>query len=100
MTTGVQVSRPDDLGPALREARLADGLTQVALAELAQVGRQWLNSFEKGEKPSAPLDMVMRVIAALDAHVTLTRPPLPANPVDTQPTEPFDLDDYLSEYDQ
>lgn len=96
----IEVSRPDDLGPALREARLADGLTQAALAELAHVGRQWLNSFEMGEKSSAPLDMVMRVIAALDVSVALTRAPLAATAANAKPAEPFDLHDHLSEYDR
>ena len=100
MTTIVQVSRPDDVGPALREARLADGMTQSALAELAQVGRQWLNSFELGEKTSAPLDMVMRVTAALDVTVVLTRPPLSPAAVSPGASEPFDLDEHLSGYDR
>lgn len=94
------MSRPDDIGPALREARLADGLSQAALAELAHVGRQWLNSFEMGEKVSAPLDMVMRVIAVLDAPVLLTRPSLSATAVNPEASEGFDLDEYLSEYDR
>jgi transcriptional regulator with XRE-family HTH domain len=98
MTTPLRVSRPDDLGPALREARLDDGLTQSGLAEMAGVGRQWLNAFETGEKPSAPLDMVMRVVAALDVAVTLVRP---APPAAAGPHEaPVDLDVLLSEYDQ
>lgn len=100
MATTIQVSRPDDIGPALREARLADGLTQAALAELANVGRQWLNSFEMGEKVSAPLDMVMRVIAALDVPVVLTRPSLAANRAIPEGAEAFDLDEHLSEYDR
>ncbi|WP_051399382.1 helix-turn-helix transcriptional regulator [Haloechinothrix halophila] len=85
----IHVARPDDLGPALREIRTAEGITQSALAQLADVGRQWLSTFEMGEKPSAPLDMVMRIIAALDVSVTLSRPAPPA-PVDEE--EPVDLD--------
>lgn len=100
MATTIQVSQPGDIGPALREARLADGLTQAALAELANVGRQWLNSFEMGDKASAPLDMVMRVVAALDAPVVLTRPPLPTTATKPGAAEAFDLDEHLSEYDQ
>lgn len=100
MTTHIQVSRADDLGPALREARLSGGWTQAALARLAQVGRQWLNSFENGEKKSAPLDMVMRVVAALDVTVELSRPPLPAATTAQEPTDAFDLDEHLSEYDR
>ena len=100
MATAIQVSRPDDIGPALREARLAEGLTQAALAELANVGRQWLNSFEMGGKGSAPLDMVMRVIAALDVPVVLTRPPLVTTVANPKASEVFDLDKHLSEYDR
>ena len=100
MTTMVEVSRADDLGPAMREARMADGITQAALAELAQVGRQWLNAFEMGEKASAPLDMVMRVIAALDISVVLTRPPLSTTAAEPEPSEAFDLDEHLSGYDR
>lgn len=99
MATKLQVSRPDDIGPALREARLAEGLTQAALAELATVGRQWLNSFEMGGKVSAPLDMVMRVIAALDVAVVLTRPSLGTTATNPKASEVFDLDAHLSEYD-
>ncbi|NYG57120.1 transcriptional regulator with XRE-family HTH domain [Nocardioides daedukensis] len=94
------MTRPDDIGPALREERLADGLTQAALAELANVGRQWLNSFEMGEKVSAPLNMVMRVIAALDVAVVLTRPSLAATGAKPEAAEVFDLDEHLREYDQ
>lgn len=100
MATNVHVSRPDDLGPFVREARKADGLTQAALADLADVGRQWLNSFEMGEKASAPLDMVMRVIAALDVAVVLTRPSLDSTAAKPMVAEPFNLDEYLSEYDR
>ena len=46
----------------------------MALAEIAGVGRQWLNAFEMGDKPSAPLDMVMRVADALGVSLLLTRP--------------------------
>lgn len=64
--------RADDLGPALREVRIAEDITQQALAAISGVGRQWLNAFEDGRKSSAPLDMVMRVISALDVSVTLS----------------------------
>lgn len=97
MTTVVAVDRPDDLGPALREVRVADGMTQSALAQLADVGRQWLNAFELGEKSSAPLDMVMRIVDALDVSVTLTRP---APPLPVDEWEPVDLDALLADIDR
>ncbi|MFC6011013.1 helix-turn-helix transcriptional regulator [Nocardia lasii] len=89
----IEVFRPDDLGPALREARIAEDITQQALASLADVGRQWLNAFEAGQKSSAPLDMVMRVISELGVSVTLSqRAPTPAPGIDH---EPIDLDALL-----
>lgn len=97
MTTIRSVAHASELGPTLREARIDDGMTQSALAQIAGVGRQWLNSFELGEKPSAPLDMVMRVIAALRTPVTLTIPPTPAN--GTAVPE-IDLDALLRQYNQ
>lgn len=61
------------------------------------MGRQWLNSFEMGQKSSAPLDMVMRVVAALDAPITLARP---APHVRVTDSEPVDLDSILTQYDR
>ncbi|MGL4174250.1 MAG: helix-turn-helix domain-containing protein [Actinomycetota bacterium] len=91
-------SSPGALGPALREVRVAEAITQSALAHLANVGRQWLNSFEMGDKPSAPIDMVMRVASALDVTLTLT-PPSPPRSSDLD-DEPIDLDALLSEFDR
>lgn len=71
MTT-VYVESARDLGRALRDVRVAEAITQSALANIAGVGRQWLNAFEMGDKPSAPLDMVIRVAAALGVSVALT----------------------------
>ncbi|MBC7303141.1 MAG: helix-turn-helix domain-containing protein [Nocardia sp.] len=86
----IEVFRADDLGPALREVRIAEDMTQQALASIAGVGRQWLNAFEAGQKGSAPLNMVMRVVSALGVTVTLSRrAPTPAFPDDE---EPIDLD--------
>lgn len=97
----VEVTSPRAVGPALREVRVAEEITQSALAEIAGVGRQWLNSFEMGDKPSAPLDMVMRVATAL--RVTITLAPAPPPGVRTNrphEDEPVDLDALLREFDQ
>ncbi len=100
MTTA-RVGRPDDLGPALREVRVADGVTQAALAALAGVGRQWLNSFEMGDKPSARLDMVMRVAAALDVTLMLTPPDrFRTDTNESIDDEPIDLEAHLKKYNQ
>jgi len=98
MTTPLEISRPDDIGPALREVRLSEEITQSALAQIAGVGRQWLNSFEMGERSFAPFDMVLRVITALGVPVLLTRPAQPRAVADD--AAPVDLDFLLREYDQ
>jgi transcriptional regulator with XRE-family HTH domain len=60
-----------ELGAAVRNARIEQELSQVELAEDARVGRQWLVGFEAGDKASAPFDMVMRVLRALNLEVVL-----------------------------
>lgn len=63
-----------ELGRIVRDAREQQGLTQVGLARAASVGRQWLVGLELGDKESAPLDMILRVLAVLDLEVTLVPP--------------------------
>ena len=75
-----------ELGRAVRGARVRAGISQAELAGDARVGRQWLVGLELGDKNSAPLDMVLRVLAALDLTVTLKPPeprPAPAGPIIT-----------------
>lgn len=84
MTTSsdpVVARTPTELGSLVRLARMADEVSQVALAEAARVGRQWLVAFEAGDKESAPLDMVMRVLAELGISVTLTPSNVPDSAV-------------------
>ncbi|MDR1799725.1 MAG: helix-turn-helix domain-containing protein [Bifidobacteriaceae bacterium] len=77
MTTTVGDAR--QLGAAIRQARVQLGLSQAELATDAKVGRQWLVGLEAGDKGSAPLNMVLRVLAALGQSVVLdpgaARPP-------------------------
>lgn len=96
MTT-VGVSGARALGPALRQARIREEISQSALADLAAVGRQWLNAFELGDKPSAPMDMVLRVAAALGVTVVL-HPPQPPEVADDD--APIDLDELLGGFDR
>jgi transcriptional regulator with XRE-family HTH domain len=65
------------LGPLCRDARLARNVTQVELARRARVGRTWLSQFEDGQKTSAPLDMVFRVLAELEVAVEIRAVRLP-----------------------
>jgi transcriptional regulator with XRE-family HTH domain len=60
------VRTPHAVGPAIRDARLAVGVTQTELARRAHVGRTWLSQFEDGQKTSAPMDMVFRLLAELN----------------------------------
>lgn len=60
-----------ELGAAVREARLSQGLSQGELARKARVGRQWVVGVEAGGKQAAPLDMILRVLQALSLDVTL-----------------------------
>lgn len=92
----IHVTRPDDLGVALRQARRAEHITQAELAQMVGVSRPWLSDFETGRIGSARLDAVMRIIAALDVSVTLSRPAPPA-PVDDE--EPVDLDALIDRLD-
>lgn len=94
----LRIDRADELGPALREVRLAEGFTQTDLAEAAGVGRQWLNTFEAGDKPAARLDMILRLIDILDVSVTLARPT--RVPDTASPPEAIDLDAFLEGFDE
>lgn len=89
----ITVHRPDDLGPELRDVRIARGLTQSGLAAQAKVGRQWLNGFELGDKWTAPVDMVMRVITALNVTVALE----PEPPRATRNAPGIDLNEVLGQ---
>lgn len=62
-----------DLGGAVRQARLAAGLTQDQLAERAGVERTYLARMESG-LTVVLLDRVMRALRQLGAEVTVTFP--------------------------
>jgi transcriptional regulator with XRE-family HTH domain len=53
-------------GEHLRELRLARGLTQEGLAELAGVDRNYIGQIERGERNVALVNIV-RIAQALDA---------------------------------
>lgn len=87
------------LGDLVREARLAQGLSQTELAADAAVGRQWLVGLEAGDKASAPLDMVLRVLRALALDVTLAGSHREGRPLPERPTLPS-ASDILSRYEK
>ncbi|MCL2422711.1 MAG: helix-turn-helix domain-containing protein [Micrococcales bacterium] len=59
------------MGSVVRAARVEVGMTQVELARRAGVGRTWLSQFEDGQKTSAPMDMVFRLLAVLGLPVDI-----------------------------
>jgi len=77
MTTHAYVDSPSHLGGVVRDARARCGLTQAELARDAGVGRQWLVAFEAGDKESAPLDMVFRLLRTLGLSVVIDAAPVP-----------------------
>lgn len=68
-----RISTPHDLGAAVRDARTAAQLTQVELAERANVSREWLIGLERGTRPRAELTKILSVLAALDQPLMLGR---------------------------
>ena len=63
-----------DLGAAVRDARLRQGLTQAELAVRIDVSRQWIISLEQG-KASAELGTALRAVAALGLVANLVDAP-------------------------
>ncbi len=54
----------------LKELREAKGLSQVALAKTAKVGRTYLVKLESGDKKNPSLDVLKRLARALGVPVT------------------------------
>lgn len=59
------------LGLAVRRLRDRRGLSQAELAERAGVSRQWVIAVEQGRKNGLEVGLVMRVLDALDASLTV-----------------------------
>ena len=63
-------------GAFIRERRLANQMTQHALAELAGVSQPFLSQLERG-KPTARLDAVNRVLAVFGKQLGVVDAPRP-----------------------
>jgi HTH-type transcriptional regulator / antitoxin HipB len=61
---GSRIQTPDQLGQAVRDRRKSLRLTQEELAAVAAVTPRLLGEVERG-KPTAQLDGVLRILAAL-----------------------------------
>ncbi|MGE5282710.1 MAG: helix-turn-helix domain-containing protein [Chloroflexota bacterium] len=59
-----RIQTPDQLGQAVRDRRKSLQLTQEELAAVASVTPRLLGEVERG-KPTAQLDGVLRILAAL-----------------------------------
>jgi y4mF family transcriptional regulator len=73
MTAHTIVTTPEDLGAAIRAARMARGLRLEDLALAAGVGPRFLGELERG-KPTVRLAETLRVAAALGISISITDP--------------------------
>jgi HTH-type transcriptional regulator / antitoxin HipB len=71
MSLSVSVTTPDELGAALKAARIARGLRLEDLALAAGVGRRFLGELERG-KPTVRLAETLRVAEALGVSITVS----------------------------
>jgi len=67
----MRVTTAQEIGFAIRQRRLALGLSQQALADRVGVGRQWIVEIEQG-KPRAEIDLMLRTLDALELQVSVT----------------------------
>lgn len=83
----MQIRTPDELAAVARQRRRELGLDQASLAQRAGVSRKWVIDFEKG-KPRVELNLVLRVLKALDLQFRVTplesrdRPEVPIVDID------------------
>jgi HTH-type transcriptional regulator/antitoxin HipB len=59
------------IGAAIRQARLAHGLTQTQLAGLAGTGLRFISELERG-KPNVALDKTLAAMAVLGLRLVVT----------------------------
>ena len=64
-------SKTHQIGQLIRAARKEQGLTQVELASLAQVGPRFIGELEKGKQTLA-IEKVLQVLDALGIELTIT----------------------------
>lgn len=64
-----RVSRPHQIGPAVRDARKTLGLTQAEVAERAGVSRRFVSELEAGTRPGAEFTRVLAVLSAVGREI-------------------------------
>ncbi len=67
----VVIESPEVLGPLIRSRRKELALTQTELADVAGTTLRFISELERG-KPTAQLDGVLRVLAALGIRLEAT----------------------------
>lgn len=86
----MQIHDVNELGLRIRDRRQALGLSQVALAERAEVSRFWVMQVERGN-PGAEIGLVFRAVRELGLmlDVRVAGPPPPSNdPAESAPHVP------------
>jgi HTH-type transcriptional regulator/antitoxin HipB len=73
------VTDPQSLGAAIRQARSARAWTQGQLAERAGVSRAFVLELERGARSRAELTRVLAVVRALGKAITLVDDPRPGS---------------------
>lgn len=86
-----------DVAAAVRGRRLKLGLSQERVAKRARVSRQWLSEFESG-KPTAELQLVIRLLYALGMHLSIEIPGERQSSQSASTPTTVDLDALLDEY--
>lgn len=67
------IKSPEDIGKIVRETRKTQGLRQVELAKLCNIGTRFIIDLEKG-KSTCQLDKILVVFAALGIKIDLSSP--------------------------
>ena len=82
-----RIRTSEELGRAVRAARVAAGLDQVTAAGLLGVGPRFLSELERG-KPSVRLSLVLQVLERLGLELDLHRRGETAASVSAEPKGP------------
>lgn len=87
-----------DIASAVRGRRQELGLSQAELANRAKVSRKWISEVEAG-KPTAELQLVIRVLEALGLMLDLAVPGTTTAAAERERGEPpIDLDAILDQH--
>lgn len=86
----MRIHTPKDFGSLIRQTRKDQGLTQIQLAELAGVSRDWIIRLEQGKR-TVELGLSMRTLRALKLQLLIQ----PEPPISDDDNE-INLDEILN----